>query len=123
MPCIVFDKAEIDMLLAADIPAPIRDKLTAATAAPDEREAKIIEIAGDMAYVREGEVEIDDPCHGMPIISEGGDNGAYVLAWVWADFAGTELDKTCAECGEPRGDDEDPDGLCDGCRGKDEAAA
>lgn len=26
-------------------------------------------------------------------ISEGDDNGAYVQAWVWVPFAGTELDK------------------------------
>ena len=25
--------------------------------------------------------------------SEGSDNGCYVSAWVWCDFAGTELDK------------------------------
>jgi hypothetical protein len=26
-------------------------------------------------------------------VSEGDDNGAYVQAWVWVDFAGTALDK------------------------------
>ena len=41
-----------------------------------------------LAPSREGEVEIDHA-----LISEGDDNGAYVLAWVWADFAGTPFDK------------------------------
>jgi hypothetical protein len=27
------------------------------------------------------------------IVSEGDDNGAYVLGWRWASFEGTELDK------------------------------
>jgi hypothetical protein len=27
------------------------------------------------------------------IVSEGGDNGAYVLGWRWASFSGTEFDK------------------------------
>ncbi len=35
-----------------------------------------------LTYHRDGEVEIDDP--GV-IVSEGGDDGAYVLAWVWVD--------------------------------------
>lgn len=26
-------------------------------------------------------------------VSEGDDNGAYVLGWVWVDFEGTALDK------------------------------
>lgn len=34
-------------------------------------------------------VEID----GAAIVSEGDDNGAYVSAWVWVEFEGTELDK------------------------------
>jgi len=37
----------------------------------------------------EGELEID----ANAVVSEGDDNGAYVQAWVWVDFAGTELDK------------------------------
>lgn len=39
--------------------------------------------------VKDGEVEVDRPI----ITSEGDDNGTYVMAWVWVDFAGTELDK------------------------------
>lgn len=42
----------------------------------------------DLAPTREGELEVDNA-----IVSEGDDNGAYVLAWVWVPFNGTELDK------------------------------
>ena len=35
------------------------------------------------------EVEIDQNA----TISEGDDNGAFVQAWLWVDFAGTDLDK------------------------------
>lgn len=37
----------------------------------------------------EGSCEIDE----HPVISEGDDNGAYVQAWMWVDFADTEYDK------------------------------
>lgn len=37
----------------------------------------------------EGEVEVDDDAK----LSEGEDNGCYVQAWVWVDFAGTRWDK------------------------------
>jgi hypothetical protein len=42
-------------------------------------------------------VEIDDDAE----LSEGDDNGTYVAAWVWVDFAGTKFDK------EPEEDDSD----------------
>ena len=35
-----------------------------------------------MTWRRDGAIEIDDP--GV-IVSEGADDGAYVLAWVWVD--------------------------------------
>ena len=54
---------------------------------------KIIEDLAD-SLTRDGEVEIDKPI----ITSEGDDNGTYVMAWVWVDFAGTELDKWNCEC-------------------------
>ena len=53
-----------------------------------ERENHIIDLAKEQ-YHREGECEIEDSA----IVSEGSDNGAYVQAWVWVDFADTELDK------------------------------
>ncbi len=41
-----------------------------------------------------GMVECDDDfaCDGA-IISEGDDNGAFVMCWQWVSFAGTDLDK------------------------------
>jgi len=39
--------------------------------------------------VREGELEIDPDAP----ISYGGDNGAYVQAWLWVSFADTPLDR------------------------------
>lgn len=53
-----------------------------------DRDRQIITMARDFAC--DGELEIDDP---GSIASEGDDNGSYVLAWVWVDFAGTPLDK------------------------------
>lgn len=40
-------------------------------------------------WSEEGTLEIDDNA----VISDGDDNGAYVQAWVWVSFAGTQLDK------------------------------
>lgn len=54
----------------------------------DPRRRKILEL-GRTALAREGELEFDDDA----ITSEGDDNGAYVQAWAWVDFAGTNLDK------------------------------
>jgi hypothetical protein len=53
-----------------------------------DREAEILELAGEQ-WAEEGQVEIDSDAK----VSEGNDNGAYVQAWVWVDFAGTDLDK------------------------------
>jgi hypothetical protein len=56
-----------------------------------DRDARIRQLAFDQ-YVRSEDIDFDD----VPKISESGpdgDNGAYVAAWVWVDFAGTELDK------------------------------
>ena len=41
---------------------------------------------------QEGEVELDDTAK----LSEGGDNGTYVQAWVWVPFDGMEFDKEAA---------------------------
>lgn len=59
-----------------------------------ERDKAIAALADDQCG-REGEVEIDNA-----ILSEGEDNGAYVLAWVWVDFSGTPFDKedVCKWC-------------------------
>jgi hypothetical protein len=42
-------------------------------------------------------VEIDD----TDLLSEGNDNGCYVQAWVWCDFAGTRFDKEKEDDNEP----------------------
>ena len=48
--------------------------------------AKVYEGDGD-----NGSIDMDDD--ELIKISEGGDNGAYVSAWVWVSFADTPLDK------------------------------
>lgn len=53
------------------------------------RKATIIQIAKDEYHI-EGACEVE----GDASISEvDNENGAYVQAWVWVDFAGTPLDK------------------------------
>lgn len=52
------------------------------------RKARIVELAKEQCH-RDGECEVDDNA----IVSEGNDNGAYVQAWVWVDFDGTDFDK------------------------------
>lgn len=56
---------------------------------PDDRERKIIQLAQASSLVGDGVLEIDDTA----ITSEGDDNGSYVMAWLWVDFSGTDLDK------------------------------
>ncbi len=56
--------------------------------APVERCWRIVDLAKSQHH-RDGECEIDDTA----TVSEGDDNGAYVQAWVWVDFSGTDLDK------------------------------
>jgi hypothetical protein len=45
-----------------------------------------------MVHAKDGELEVDGA-----ILSESGDNGAYVLTWTWVPFAGTIFDRQ----GEP----------------------
>lgn len=52
-----------------------------------ERDARILALAHEWEDV--DEIELDQETK----ISEGEDNGAWVRAWVWVDFAGTDLDK------------------------------
>lgn len=52
------------------------------------------------------------------VISEGDDNGAFVLSWSWVSFDGTPLNKNCSECFEPL----DEHGKCTNCAvGEEEA--
>lgn len=77
-----------------------------------ERDKEIAELAPT-----DDEHEIDGA-----ITSEGEDNGAFVLGWIWVDFAGTKFTKFC-ECCENETDkvtaydnaDGDTEYLCDTC--------
>ena len=74
-------------------PPTLRRRLESALAdSAVPRTQHILDIAREFA--RDGELEIDDQ---NAVVSEGEDNGAYVLAWMWVDFADTDLDKCCAE--------------------------
>ncbi len=61
----------------------------------EERRFEIIELAREQRQ-EEGLVEIDDDAR----LSEGNDNGCYVAAWVWVDFADTKFDKQMEEKSE-----------------------
>lgn len=63
-------------------------QVAASDPASEERRQKIVALA-DAEYGKDGELEFDSNA----IVSEGDDNGAYVQAWQWVDFAGTEFDK------------------------------
>ena len=52
------------------------------------RKSDIIDLARERHH-KDGEIEID--CSAR--LSEGGDNGCYVSAWVWVDFTDTPFDK------------------------------
>ncbi|MGO9269820.1 MAG: hypothetical protein ACLQOO_06130 [Terriglobia bacterium] len=55
----------------------------------NDRERRIAELARQH-LTQEGQVEVDD----TTVVSEGKDNGGYVMAWLWVDFAGVPgLDK------------------------------
>jgi hypothetical protein len=62
----------------------------------EERRCEIIELAREQREI-EGAVEIDDTA----LLSEGNDNGCYVAAWVWVDFAGSNFDKQKEQDNEP----------------------
>jgi hypothetical protein len=54
----------------------------------------------DMVHCGEdGEFECDNY-----IISEGDDNGAYVMGWRWVDFSGSDFDKRTTEEKEEDGE-------------------
>ena len=62
----------------------------------EERRCEIIELAREQREI-EGAVEIDYNA----LLSEGNDNGCYVAAWVWVDFAGSNFDKQKEQDNEP----------------------
>lgn len=63
----------------------------------DDLRDETIRALAEENHARDGEIEFDDGC----VVSEGGDNGAYVHGWIWVSFEDTELDKNNDE------DDED----------------
>ena len=65
-----------------------------------ERDEMIIDLAIEQGLFTDGEVELGNEGD-TAMVSEGDDNGAYVRAWVWVDFAGTDLDKETGEKEEP----------------------
>ncbi len=69
----------------------------------EARRVGIIELARQHRQV-EGAVEIDNNAQ----LSEGNDNGCYVSAWVWVDFAGTGYDKESHQKEKPMNDSKKP---------------
>lgn len=66
----------------------------------------------DAAPSRDGELEVDENA----LVSEGGDTGAYVMAWIWVPNHDAGI---CDECGATNADDgEGYDGLCGDCADK-----
>lgn len=54
-----------------------------------ERDAQVRALAESNLSLSEGALEMAENA----VVSEGDDNGAYVMTWSWVSFAGTELDK------------------------------
>jgi hypothetical protein len=71
--------------------------------AAEERRLAIIELAREQ-HQDDGTCEIDDNAVVSDLAADqGGDNGAYVQAWVWVEFSGTPFDKN------PEEDDDEED--------------
>jgi hypothetical protein len=62
----------------------------------DDYALKFVEAARNQMH-RDGEVEIDE----LAIISESGDGGEYVLAWVWVSNEDAGLETDSEEGGAP----------------------
>lgn len=61
----------------------------------NDRERRIAELAR-RGLTQEGKLEID----GTTVVSESENNGTYVMAWAWVDFAGESvLDKQAGRVG------------------------
>ncbi len=55
-----------------------------------KRDRLILNLAARTLPLVDGQLEMD---RHSAVISEGGDNGAYVQVWAWVSFEGTEFDK------------------------------
>jgi len=84
--CEADDVRVLALLLMAEIAADAEHPMT-----KEERRQAIVARAQD-EYHDEGFIEVDDNAK----LSEGDDNGTYVQAWVWMDFACTQFDKEVA---------------------------
>lgn len=93
MPHVLLDNKQIAEILkhVDQLPSDLVEHLLEQSERSD-RHKGIVAMAQDK-YAREGELEIDDDA----LVSEGGDNGAYVQAWRWVEFDGTPLDKRGAK--------------------------
>ena len=54
------------------------------------RDQLILDLATSVLPLVDGKLELD---RHSAVISEGGDNGAYVQVWAWVSFEGTGFDK------------------------------
>jgi len=79
---------DVELLEAAGVPESIAE-----TSDRSESERKEIIALARKEHQRDGECEIDSDAK----LSEGGDNGTYVQAWVWVSFEGTKFDKETEE--------------------------
>jgi hypothetical protein len=57
-----------------------------------DRDAQVRALAAHRLGLSEGELEMDENA----VVSEGDDNGAYVMTWSWVSFEGSDLDKQTA---------------------------
>jgi len=55
-----------------------------------KRDNLILDLAARKLPLIDGELELD---RHSAVVSEGGDNGAYVQVWAWVPFEYTQLDK------------------------------
>lgn len=79
------------------------EKQAALAAIPGLTFADVVEFFGERASDRDKQIagmveQHDETCEvDYPIVSEGNDNGAYVMCWTWVSFFGTDLDKRTPE--------------------------
>lgn len=80
----------------------------------DQKElAHYRDAAQDRFLGDEGDIEVDDEA----IVSVGGDNGAYVQAWVWVSDEDAGMVKMCHGCDKETNDLKEVEGemLCEEC--------
>ena len=114
-----------DLILAADA-LDLLDKVEGASALAARLRVRLAELADEGVQARwdayragvdaDDELEVDDDA----LVSEGDDNGAFVLTWTWVTKTAAGI---CEECGATNADNgEGYDGLCGDCADKAEPA-